>query len=71
MNEAQFKEKCRKLIFNSDLRVFPVVFEMYVRTFDLRVNLDETMARIVSIIRTSQDASTAYELMSHFLDDLE
>jgi hypothetical protein len=71
MTQDEFKEKARKLLFNSQLRDFPVVFEMYTRSFGLTVDLDETMAQILAIVRTSKDASTAYEMVSHFLDGLE
>lgn len=71
MTEAEFKEKARRHIYNCDLRAFPVAFEMYVRAFNLEVNLDESMAQIVSIIRTSQDSATAFELVCYYLDTLE
>lgn len=71
MDEQVFKEKARRHVFNCHLNVFPVVFEMYVRSFNLSVDLDESMASIVSIIRTSADADTAYELVCHYLDSLE
>lgn len=67
----EFKEKSRKLIFNSDLRNFPVTFELYVRTFGLDLNLDQAMAEIVSIIRTSEDAEVAFTMLNHFLDAME
>lgn len=71
MTEDEFKEKARRHLFYSQLREFPVVFEMYVRSFKLEVDLDETMGEIVSIIRTSEDAEVAYTMVCHFLDDLE
>lgn len=71
MSEDEFKEKARKLIFNSNLRDFPVVFEMYVRSFGLHIDLDASMGEIVAIIRTSQDADTAYAMVCHYLDSLE
>lgn len=71
MTEEDFKEKARRHVFNCHLKVFPVVFEMYARSFNLQINLDEAMAKIINIIRTSEDANTAYELVCHYLDTLE
>lgn len=68
---AEFKEKTRRLLFQSHLRDFPVVFEMYVRTFNLDVDLDKSMGEIISIIRTSADAETAYTMVCHYLDGIE
>lgn len=69
--ENEFKEKCRKLLFNSGLKQFPTLFEMYLRTFGLNVDLEQSMADIVAIIRSSIDADTAYTLVCHYLDELE
>lgn len=66
-----FKERARELMFNSHLKDFPVVFELYVRAYFLNVDLDESMATIISIIRTSKDSSTAFELVNHHLDTME
>lgn len=72
MDENEFKEKTRRFLFNSHLKDFPVVFEMYIRSFGLEVaDVDEASSQIVSIVRTSEDAPTAYELVCHFLDSLE
>lgn len=71
MDEQEFKEKTRRLLFNTELRNFPVVFEMYTRSFKLDVNADDAMGKIISIIRTSPDADTAYNLVCHYLDTLE
>jgi hypothetical protein len=67
----ELKEKARRLIYKSDLRDFPVIFEMYVRAFNLVVDLDTAMSQIVSIIRTSENADTAYTMVSHYLDSIE
>lgn len=66
-----FKEKARKLLFNTELRNFPTMFEMYVRTFALTVDIDACMAEIISIIRTSEDVEVAYAMVCHYLDGLE
>lgn len=71
MSQEEFKEKTRRLVFNCDLRDFPVIYEMYVRTFGLDVDLDVTMGEIISIIRTSENAPTAYTMVCHYLDSLE
>jgi hypothetical protein len=71
MTEQEFKEKARRLLFNSHLNVFPTVFEMYTRTFKLEVDLDEAMGQVISIVRTSADTATAYDLVCHYLDSLE
>ena len=67
----EFREKARRLLFDCQLNVFPVVFEMYVRTFGIKVDREHAMGRIISIIRSSEDHRTAYELVCHYLDDLE
>jgi len=71
MLNDEFKEKARRLIFKSDLRDFPVIFELYVRTFDLPIKLDEDMGNIIHIIRTSENAEVAYTMVCHYLDGLE
>jgi hypothetical protein len=71
MTEQEFKEKTRRHLFNCHLNVFPTVFEMYVRSFNLEIDVDASMADIVNIIRTSADQKTAYELVCHYLDSLE
>lgn len=67
----EFKEKARRHLFQCSLREFPVVFELYVRAFNLTVDLDEVMGDIVAIIRTSENAKTAYTMVSHHLDAIE
>lgn len=71
MTEDEFKEKARKHLFNCELREFPVAFEMYVRSFGLKVDIDKEMGQIISIIRASKDKDTAYTLVCHHLDSLE
>lgn len=71
MTEVEFKERARKHLFNSSLNIAPVVFEMYVRSFKLKVDVDKSMGEIISIIRSSKDADTAYQLVCHYLDSLE
>lgn len=70
-NTNDFKEKARRHLFNSSLREFPVVFEMYTRSFDLVVDLDASMSEIITIVRTSEDASAAYAEVCRYLDSLE
>ena len=71
MTETEFKEKARRLIFDSELRNFPVVFELYARSFKLDTDRDEAMAKVLSIIRTSADFQVAYTMVCHYLDSLE
>lgn len=71
MDTPEFKEKSRKLIFNSELRNFPIILEMYVRAFNVQVDLDVAMADIVRIIRTSESSEIAHALVCHYLDDVE
>lgn len=72
MEESEFKEKTRKLIFDSELRNFPTLFEMYVRTFHLDVvDLDKCMGEILSIITTSERVEVGYSMVCHYLDGLE
>lgn len=66
-----FKERARRLVFNSDLRDFPVIFEMYVMTFGLQLDIDKAMGDIITIIRNSNDAGTAYSKVCVFLDAAE
>lgn len=69
--EKDFNEKSRRLIYNSGLREFPVVFELYVRAFQVDTDLDAAMAEIVSIIRTSENSDVAWRLFNHYLDSIE
>ena len=71
MHNTEFKEKSRRLMFNSGLKNFPLIFEMYVRSFGLSVDFDSSMNEILDIIRTSRDAETAYTMVCHYLDGLE
>jgi hypothetical protein len=66
------KEKSRKLIFDSGLRQFPTIFELYVKAFNIEgLDLDIAMARIVEIIRTSENVEVAHTMVCHYLDSLE
>jgi hypothetical protein len=71
MTENEFKEKARKHLFNCSLNVAPVVFEMYVRSFKLSIDVDKSMGELITIIRQSKDTQTAFTLMCHYLDSLE
>lgn len=71
MDEQEFKEKTRRLLFDTQLNRFPVVFEMYVRSFKLEVDVDDAMTKIVALIRTSATPYVAYDLLCHYLDSLE
>jgi hypothetical protein len=72
MKKSEFKEKARRLLFNSNLKDFPIVFEMYVLSLGLsNINLDMCMGEILTIIRTSTDSGTAYTMVCHYLDELE
>jgi hypothetical protein len=71
MDETEFKEKARRLLFNSGLKDSPVVFEMYLRSFGLKVDPDKELGQILAIIRASADANTAFTMVCHHLDSLE
>ena len=66
-----FKEKARQQVFKSSLRDFPVIFEFYLRSFNIDADRDKAMGEILSIISTSENVDVAYSLMCHYLDNLE
>lgn len=65
------KEKARKLILNSSLRDFPVIYELYVLAFDLATDALADETEIVNIVRMSKDPQEAYEKVCYFLDLVE
>lgn len=71
MTKDELKVKAQRLIFNSHLTDFPVVLEMYLITFNVPGTMDKVSSDIIAIIRASEDKSTAFEMMTRYLDSLE
>lgn len=73
-SEDILKEKARKHLFNTPVKDFPVVFEMYARAFNLHSNPGERIEQlhgIHEIIRSTPDSQMAYQKMCSWLSGLE
>lgn len=67
----ELRLKARKHLFNCTLRDFPVVLEMYMRSFNTVGSFDDVHMHIIHIIRTSANPETAFAVVGEYLDGID